>query len=135
MDWDKIRDEFDELDYDEIVARVEDNVEILNRGDKVLGEALALMIWQIADNTGFAIHILDEATNIIRATEARLHAELRQCIEEVVEGYIEFETGELRKRLDRSIDRQNKRLENQDRSIDHLNEWRNRSERKGNDSS
>lgn len=129
----EIVDEIDELDYDEVVERVEAHVEVLHRGDKILGEALALMIWQIADNAGFAGHVLNEATNMVEAIEKKLQAELRQCIEEVVEGHIEFETGELKRRLDRGIEKQNRTIASNSREIDHLTEWRNRSERKSDD--
>ena len=124
-------EELDDLDYDEIVARIENNAEVLGLQNRLLAETIFMIAWQIADNAGFANHVLDEATNIIKSTEKSLRIELRQCIEEVVEGHIEFEAGELQRRLDRSLERQNKRLESQDRSIDHLNEWRNRSEGRG----
>ena len=129
MDWVRISDECVDMGYDELEARMKGNVEIINRDDKILGKALALMIWNIIDNTGFSGHVLDEATNMVEALEKKLQAELRQCIEEVVEGHIEFESGEIKRRLDRVLEKQNKTIAANSREIDHLTEWRNRSER------
>ena len=120
----------DEWNYDEVVAKIENNAEALGLQNRLLAETLFMIAWQIADNAGFANYGFSEATKDIENTERRLQSELRQCIEEVVEGHFEFQSGELQRRLDRSLERQNKRLESQDRSIDHLNEWRNRSEGK-----
>ena len=134
MDWNKVKEEIDELEYDEIIAKVEDNVEILDTQNKVLGKTLAMLIWQIADNTGFTNYVLEEATSIIELTEKRLREDLKQCIEQVVEDHIEFQGSELQKNLYRVLEKQTKRLDNQDRSIDHLNEWRNRYNERGKDS-
>ena len=135
MVWDPFTHTFADLDwdYDAVRERVQKNIEILSSQNIVLAETIAMMMWLIEDNQGFTEHVAQEGENVSKYMEKRLHAELRQCIEEVVHGHIEFESGELQRRLDRSIERQNKRLESQDRSIDHLNEWRNRSERRGKD--
>ena len=129
MDWSRISDECVNIGYDELEARMKGNVEIINRNDKVLGQALALMIWNIIDNTGFSGHVLEQATDMVEALENKLQAELRQCIEEVVEGHIEFEAGELKRRLDRGLEKQNRTIAANSRDIDHLTEWRNRSDR------
>ena len=137
MSWDPLVVNFSDTDwdYDEVTARIEKNIKILSSQNRVIAETIAMMMWLIVDNQGFTDHVAQEGENVRKHMEERLHAELRQCIEDVVEGHVEFESGELQKRLDRSVERQNKRLESLDRSIDHLNEWRNRSERKGKDPS
>ena len=75
MDWDKISDEFDESDYAEIVARDRSiMLKFSTEATRLLAEALALMICQIADNTGFANHVLGEATNMVEAIENKLRS-------------------------------------------------------------
>ena len=135
MDYEQLFERLDEWEYDEVVAKIEKNAETLGLQNRLLAETLFMIAWQIADNASFTNHVFGEATNIIESTEQSLRVELRQCIEEVVEGHIEFQSGELQRRLDRSVERQNKRLDSQEKEIDHLSEWRNRSERKGKDSS
>ena len=130
MSWDPLVDDFSDTDwdYDAVQERVQNNIETLNSQNTILAETIAMMMWLIVDNQGFTDHVAQEGENVRKHMEKRLHAELRQCIEDVVEGHVEFESGELQKRLDRSVERQNKRLDSQEREIDHLTEWRNRSE-------
>ena len=130
MGYEQLLEQLDEWDYDEVVARIENNAETLGLQNRLLAETLFMIAWQIADNAGFTNYVFGEATNIIERTEKSLRVELRQCIEEVVEGHFEFQSGELQRRLDRSVERQNKRLDSQEKEIDHLSEWRNRSEGK-----
>ena len=65
----------------------------------------------------------DDAVTLIARSRKNLELDLRQCVEEVAGNISEYDTSELRKRMDRAFERH-------DKAIDRLFIWLSRLEKR-----
>ena len=62
---------------------------------------------------GIAMQSLYASIQILAKSQEDLSSDLRACIDEVAQDYAEYESSQLKRRVDQTIEQQNKRIERQ----------------------
>ena len=95
---------------------LEKNIEKVAGQNELLGETLRALLQE----TDIVSEINEQFKRSVERSREELKEELRACIDEVVGDHVEFEAEDLKKRMDRVLDRHSRRIESLERWRDNF---------------
>ena len=102
---------------------LEKNIKTISKQDNLLGETLRALLQEIDIVDQIHENLNEQFKRSVRKSIEDTRIDLRACIDDAVEEYVEFEAEELKRRVDNILDRHAKQ-------IDNLNRWKDRFEGK-----
>ena len=102
---------------------LEKNIKTISNQDDLLGETLRALLKEIDIVDEIHEQFNEQFKRSVKKSIEDTRIDLRACIDDAVEEYVEFEAEELKRHVDKVLDRLAKQ-------IDNLNRWRDRFEGK-----